>query len=325
MAGRTLRYQGRRVARGVRRSVRRRQDATPAQSRRLLQLVICGGVFVTLVALKLLFPEGIAAWSGAADRWLGQDSDFVAAFSAVGRAIAGEEEVSVSLQEAYTAVFAPGEYHLEETSAGAAAEEATAMADRLREALSDEEGLPLLLRTEDGVGQEVENTGAAGTEEDVQELSASAQSYTFFSLPLPDKVSMTQQVLGFSYTTPAQGTLTSTFGWREHPIYGENRFHYGLDIAAAQGTEIDAFAQGTVKAVGESSSLGKYLMIDHQGGYTTLYAHCSKVTVSSGQEVAMGEKVAEMGSTGVSTGPHLHFEIHSGSIYLNPIYYVEVH
>ena len=93
--------------------------------------------------------------------------------------------------------------------------------------------------------------------------------------------------------------------------------------AADEGAAIAAFADGTVYATGESSSLGRYIMLQHEGGYITLYAHCSKVTATGGQ-VSMGDKIAEVGSTGLATGPHLHFELHDGSLYLNPIFYVEL-
>ena len=120
------------------------------------------------------------------------------------------------------------------------------------------------------------------------------------------------------------GTLTSSFGYREHPVEGEERFHYGVDIGAATGTEIGCFADGTVTAVGESSSYGKYITVSHQGGFSTLYAHCSKILASSGDTVKEGEAIAEVGETGIATGPHLHFELHQGSQYLNPIYYVSL-
>ena len=131
-------------------------------------------------------------------------------------------------------------------------------------------------------------------------------------------------MLGFDYCTPVMGTLTSGFGYREHPVEGEERFHYGLDIGAAAGTEIGCFAAGTVSAVGESSSYGKYVTVSHPGGYSTLYAHCSRILASSGDAVEEGEPIAEVGETGMATGPHLHFELHKGSEYLNPIYYVSL-
>ena len=75
-------------------------------------------------------------------------------------------------------------------------------------------------------------------------------------------------------------------------------------------------------AVGESSSYGKYCIINHEGGYSTLYAHCSRICASSGAAVGKGEKIAEVGETGMATGAHLHFELQKDGVYLNPIYYV---
>ena len=154
---------------------------------------------------------------------------------------------------------------------------------------------------------------------------ASTLAYVLYSdQNLPDNVCLEQALLGFDYCTPVMGTLTSNFGYREHPVEGEERFHYGVDIGAAAGTEIGCFADGTVTAVGESSSYGKYITVSHQGGFSTLYAHCSKILASSGDTVKEGEAIAEVGETGVATGPHLHFELHQGSQYLNPIYYVSL-
>ena len=144
----------------------------------------------------------------------------------------------------------------------------------------------------------------------------------FLKITLPEGVSMEQAILDFDYTTPVMGVLTSDFGYREHPIEGEERFHYGIDLAANSGTEIDCFADGTVTAAGESSSYGKYCIVGHAGGYSTLYAHCSRIVVTSGTPVSRGQKIAEVGETGMATGPHLHFELHQDGGYLNPIYYV---
>ena len=140
---------------------------------------------------------------------------------------------------------------------------------------------------------------------------------------LPENASLEQRNLGFVHDSPVHGSLSSTFGWREHPVEGGSKFHYGVDLAAEEGTDILAFADGTVYATGESSTLGNYIMLQHQGGYITLYAHCSKVTATGGA-VARGDKIGEVGATGLATGPHLHFELHDGALYLNPIYYVEI-
>ena len=325
MAGihRTIGRTGKRVAAraGTRRSRAARtagggKRSSPAavalQRRHMLQLVVAGAIFVVLVAWKLLFPESLWSIAGAVQDALSQDADFKAAFSAVGEAIAGEKSVGDSLQEAYTAVFAPGRYEAEQTAAAlAAAEGVTAPADRLTGQLAG------------GVVPQKNLTEETAADDAVETLTS--QALVSFQSAAPANVTFSQEVLGFDYTTPAQGTLTSPFGYREHPIQGEELFHYGLDIAGAEGTDICAFAGGTVKATGESSSFGKYLMLSHENGYATLYAHCSQVVVTTGQQVEMGEKIAEMGSTGNVTGTHLHFELTNGTTYLNPIYYVEVH
>ena len=86
--------------------------------------------------------------------------------------------------------------------------------------------------------------------------------------------------------------------------------------------DFTSFADGTVTAVGESSTYGKYCMVAHEGGFTTLYAHCSRITVSSGAAVKRGQQIAAVGETGMATGPHLHFELHRNGTYLNPVYYL---
>ena len=138
----------------------------------------------------------------------------------------------------------------------------------------------------------------------------------------PPNVCLTQQVLGFDYVQPVAGAVTDGFGYRDHPIDGDMRFHYGVDMEANSGDVICSFADGTVTAVGESSDLGKYITVLHANGYTTLYAHCSRVTASSAQQVKAGDPIAEAGDTGRTTGPHLHFEMHRDTTYLNPVYYV---
>ena len=140
---------------------------------------------------------------------------------------------------------------------------------------------------------------------------------------LPDNVEMLQRVLDFDYVDPVSaGQITSLFGCRSDPLEGDGRFHYGLDIAGEEGAVIRAFADGTVTAIGSSTDLGSYVTVTHAGGFSTLYAHCRKITASDGQQVRAGDPIAEMGDTGRATGFHLHFELHQDDTYLNPIYYV---
>jgi murein DD-endopeptidase MepM/ murein hydrolase activator NlpD len=116
--------------------------------------------------------------------------------------------------------------------------------------------------------------------------------------------------------------ITSYYGMRYHPILKKNRMHTGLDINAANGTSIVAANKGKVLVAGWKGGYGNAVIIDHGGGITTLYAHSSKVLVSVGDTVEAGDTIAKVGSTGLSTGPHLHFEVRKDGELTNPLDYV---
>lgn len=118
---------------------------------------------------------------------------------------------------------------------------------------------------------------------------------------------------------PVSGSYTSYFGYRTNPITGSNSFHTGVDIAAAQGTKIKAAYPGKVRKVGEDSRSGKYIYLTHSDGFETLYCHCSKILAEEGAVIRQGETIALVGSTGWSTGPHLHFEVHKDKTRLDPL------
>lgn len=124
------------------------------------------------------------------------------------------------------------------------------------------------------------------------------------------------------FMRPVGGRLSSGFGNRRHPILGTTRLHAGLDFASPSGTPIRAAASGTVVSAGSMRGYGNTVIIDHGGGYSTLYAHCSRLMVRSGQRVNQGQVIAAVGSTGLSTGPHLHFEIRVNGRPVNPASYV---
>lgn len=122
---------------------------------------------------------------------------------------------------------------------------------------------------------------------------------------------------------PALGFFSSPFGTRIHPVYGTGRFHAGCDISAPTGTEIRATAAGTVITSGWMGGYGNTIEIDHGGGLTTLYGHCSELLVPVGTVVGKGQLVALVGSTGVSTGPHVHYEVHLGGEAIDPAPYMK--
>ncbi|MGY4707138.1 peptidoglycan DD-metalloendopeptidase family protein [Candidatus Bipolaricaulota sp. J31] len=112
-----------------------------------------------------------------------------------------------------------------------------------------------------------------------------------------------------TFIWPLRGRLTSLFGPRTHPIYGTPDFHTGIDFGVPEGTSVHAAAAGVVSFVGWRGGYGLLVVVDHGNGFTTYYAHLSRALVEAGQFVEQGQVIALSGNTGLSTGPHLHFEI----------------
>ena len=118
---------------------------------------------------------------------------------------------------------------------------------------------------------------------------------------------------------PSAGRITSRFGPRVHPVLGYRRFHAGVDFGAPYGTRITAADSGKVIFAGWYGGYGNSVIIDHGGGLTTLYAHASRLNVREGQAVTKGQSIAAIGSTGLSTGPHLHFEVRRNGNPIDPM------
>ncbi len=125
-----------------------------------------------------------------------------------------------------------------------------------------------------------------------------------------------------SYTPlgyPFYGTITSTFGHRENPFSGAGvETHKGLDIRAPMGAPVKAMAKGVVIFAGRKGGFGNCIMLRHANGFETLYGHLSRILVSNGQQVDIGTEIGKVGSTGRSTGPHLHYEVHRFGQRINP-------
>lgn len=132
-----------------------------------------------------------------------------------------------------------------------------------------------------------------------------------------------------TFVGPTRGSISSLFGWRSDPFTGGSRFHAGLDIAANQGTPVYALQEGYIVFTGTKGGYGTVVTVKHQYPdvpelpiVETMYAHNSKILVNVGQYVKRGQPIALVGSTGRSTGPHLHFEVHYNGGYVNPIDYL---
>ncbi len=134
--------------------------------------------------------------------------------------------------------------------------------------------------------------------------------------PLPEIQFVKQKV--FTWPIRANSRLTSTFGWRVHPITKSRAFHTGIDIGAAMKTPIYAAAEGVVVFAGDGGSYGNMIILRHKNGLFTVYGHASKLLAKKGKYVKRGQKIALVGSTGASTGAHLHFEVKSTSKHVNP-------
>lgn len=135
---------------------------------------------------------------------------------------------------------------------------------------------------------------------------------------LPDNVTLSPPIISSPMKTPVNGQVTSLFGRRSHPITQKPDWHTGVDIAAALGSRIAAAWPGVVEKVANDDIYGNYIVVDH-GNFMTRYCHCLEIVAKEGQRLRAGETVALVGSSGVSTGPHLHFELITGGKAADPL------
>jgi murein DD-endopeptidase MepM/ murein hydrolase activator NlpD len=142
------------------------------------------------------------------------------------------------------------------------------------------------------------------------------------SLFIPGAKMKTEELklaLGELFIYPIRGRLTSPYGWRNDPISGVRRYHAALDMASPIGTPVKAAMDGKVSALGYNATYGRFIILSHDGGYQSMYAHLSASSVKQGDYVNQGSKIGEVGNTGYSTGPHLHFAIYKNGRALNPL------
>jgi murein DD-endopeptidase MepM/ murein hydrolase activator NlpD len=127
-----------------------------------------------------------------------------------------------------------------------------------------------------------------------------------------------QEINGDLFLWPVSGYITSPYGYRRSPFTGIRQFHSGLDIGSARGTPVRAAMAGRVIHAGWDDAFGNYVVINHHSGYRTLYGHMSVIRTKFGASVGAGQRIGDVGSTGLSTGPHLHFTVYKNGVTVNP-------
>ena len=271
---------------------------------RVWQLAVCLVLFVAALFLRAFTPltPGFLSEGASSLRELARGA---------GQALARSE-----LAEAFAQGF--GEAY---TGAASSAAPATRLTKRtqveppeknVREAPEDEGDEPdRVTQTKPPEDEPDRVTQAEPPQEDVRKTPEGAGDE-------PDCVTRERVEIAFAHTAPLHGRVTSAFGLREHPVDGGESFHYGIDLAAAEGTEVRAFADGEVSYAGTGEINGKYLKIRHADGIESLYAHLSALKVCVGDRVERGQVVALSGATGKVTGPHLHFQLYEDGLLFDP-------
>lgn len=279
-------------------------------SRQLVQLLLCLAVFLVVFIGKGVWPSKVAQTGERVLAVIRSNTDFRAAFAGLGQALSQQESVLGELGEFCVSVFAPVR---EESGLSEDSMPVQEQAAQPTQTEQEVEEMPV----EDGQPQQMEQM-VLQVGDVLREVDDSGQE-------LPEGYNAQWLYLGGMKTvTPVQGTITSHFGYRDHPTVGRYAAHGGVDIAANKGTPVAAFAAGTVEIVGENDDFGLYLQLSHPNGVSTFYSHCSEICVNKGEEVRVGQTVALVGSTGKSTGPHLHFEVRLNGVRLDPMYYIEL-
>jgi murein DD-endopeptidase MepM/ murein hydrolase activator NlpD len=164
--------------------------------------------------------------------------------------------------------------------------------------------------------------GRAADEQRVREMQATSDSITAMLRQLQRGQSPAPTGKGIISYPIAPPSIVSEFGWRTHPIFGDQRLHAGADFLGSTGQPIIAAADGTVAFSGVMTGYGNTVIVDHGRSLATLYAHQSRISVSNGQKVKKGQVIGYVGSTGYVTGPHLHLEVRAGGSPVNPREYL---
>lgn len=313
----TSTYRRRAAGRGGRTAARRRGGGASRERRRLWQLAASAALFLLVFLGRGVLTEQMAAWKSV----LSADTDFKGAVEQLGETLSGGTPVLEALEVFWADLTGQsGDTVTDDQAAlpGKALPALPGYLERARHpAFGDQPVFVQELRAPDETGSGTDETASGAV------VTAVAQQYTEDGVELPENVSLQYYELGLAETAvPVVGNVTSGFGFRDHPVSGEYLFHNALDIGVKLGTDVLAYAAGTVAYIGENSVYGLYVKVDHANGVSTFYAHCQELLVKKGEEVACGQVIARSGDTGNATGPHLHFSIEKDGIRLDPAYYL---
>ncbi len=297
------------------RSVRRKKERmSHGKKRRLTKITLSALILLVGVVVKFGFMG--SALGEKVSGIINSDFDYKQAAETIGRAVSGDEKI-ISVFKELT------QMQVQEVSSEIKADK------DLEEEIIDENFYNTYNTTEE------ENSVQANqldfTEQtEIEKLSFEMSEAELsddtkaepFVIPPPSNCSYERINISFKTCVPVYGKITSPYGYRDHPVGGDAGFHTGMDIAANKGRAVKAFAAGKVLQASTNKVYGNYVLIEHADGIRSFYGHNSKLNVKKGQRVKLGQKIAEVGSTGLSTGPHLHFEVRKGSMRLNPKYYI---
>ena len=319
-----------------RRRLKKSAPLSRREIRRLAQLGISLALFAAVFAGKGFFPGQMEQLQTL----LWGTTDFKSAFAQLGSSISAGEPVTEAVGEWCVAVFSPGgvirvtttkpwehsitleheRAFLDDQDKSAEEKLSHRMMEDLTEPSSDVVSVqPITFEGAVSRAAERQEAAAPGQQEERKIVKA---AYT--GPELPENATMDYVPLHIDRTVaPVMGVLSSDYGYREHPVDGDYKFHAGVDLAADTGTDILAFADGVVDFIGKSDIYGNYVQLRHDGGVTSFYAHCDELLLPKGTAVSAGDVIARVGETGNATGPHLHFEVKVNGVLVDPLDYIE--
>ena len=291
------------------------------------------------LALRILNPPFVQSAKEALAAMAAKNQSVVAVFSGIGETLAGQKEFTAVFGQVLTSVFGQAKQADQPDQPVINTQEYDVEIDRQ---------LQSMLPDEHQTGQQPEQAAptvsfSAGPaisplvyeapmpdslEQNIEDFFIKDNEFQDdtvpvpFQIPSPDVVDDNTYATSFKYQKPLEGRLTSPFGYRDHPIDGQAKFHYGIDIAQTKGAPVKAFAAGTVYQIAKGEIYGNTVRVRHADGFTSFYAHLDKVTVKQGQTVDLNTRIGKVGTTGVSSGPHLHFEVRKDDKILNPQQYI---